>query len=91
MSVFDIVAGGHKARVTLTMDGKGGFVGAIASDEFGDGKLAGVVTGSHLAGSAMLDGHSARFDATLSDGGIAGRLTAGWFFAEDFSGKEIAA
>ena len=84
---FDIVAGGHKARVTLTMDGKGGFVGEIVSDDFGKGRIGGAATGDHLTGSAELDGHSARFDALVADGAITGTLTAGWFFSQRFSGR----
>jgi len=88
--VFDIVAGGHRARVTLTMDGKGGFAGDIVSEDFGVGRISGLVTGDHLTGSVDLDGHAARFDAGIAGRAIAGRLTAGWFFSQDFTGEEAA-
>ena len=88
--MFDIVAGGHKARVTLRLDGKGSFAGDIVSDDFGEGRISGLVTGDHLTGSVDLDGHAARFDASIAGRAIAGRLTAGWFFSQDFTGKEVA-
>lgn len=90
MKAFDIVAGGHKARVTLCLDGKGGFSGDIVSSDFGEGRINGLATGDHLTGSVDLDGHAARFDATLAGRAIAGRLTAGWFFSQDFQGEEVA-
>lgn len=86
---FDIALGSHKARVNLTMDGKGGFAGGIDSADFGQGDLAGVVTGDRLTGVAELDGHHAHFDASLSDGHIAGTLTAGWFFSQSFTGEAV--
>jgi hypothetical protein len=89
--IFEIEAGGHKARVTLKPDGRGGFSGEIASAASGTGRIGGVITGDHLSGSAVLDGHQTRFDATLADGTIRGSLTAGWFFRQDFRGREIAA
>ena len=90
MKIFEIVAGGHKARVTLRLDGKGGFSGDIVSDDFGEGRISGLVTGDHLTGSVDLDGHAARFDASIAGRAIAGRLTAGWFFSQDFQGEEAA-
>lgn len=90
MKTFEIVAGGHKARVTLNLDGKGGFAGDIVSSDFGEGRISGLVTGDRLMGSADLDGHAARFDALIDGRKIAGRLTAGWFFSQDFHGEEAA-
>ena len=90
MRTFDIVAGGHKARVTLRLDGKGGFSGDIVSEDFGAGRIRGLATGDHLTGSVDLDGHAARFDACIAGRAIAGRLTAGWFFSQDFTGEEAA-
>ena len=90
MRIFDIVAGGHKARVALQLDGKGGFSGDIVSEDFGKGRISGLVTGDHLTGSIDLDGHAARFDASIAGRAIAGRLTAGWFFSQDFTGEEAA-
>jgi hypothetical protein len=87
---FDIVAGGHKARVTLELDGQGSFAGNIVSEDFGEGHISGLVTGDHLTGSVHLDGHAARFDASIAGHAIAGRLTAGWFFSQDFTGEEAA-
>lgn len=86
----DGASGGHKARVTLAMDGKGGFSGQILSDDFGAGRIGGVASGDHLTGSAELDGHSARFDATLAGEAISGTLTAGWFFSQPFRGTVAA-
>lgn len=83
---FNITAGSHKALVDLETDGKGAFSGVITSKDFGIGKIAGAQTGNNLLGSATLDGHSAKFDATLSDGAISGTITAGWFFSLDFTG-----
>jgi hypothetical protein len=88
--VGDIVAGGHKARVTLRLDGKGGFAGDIVSHDFGAGRISGLVTGDHLTGSVDLDGHAARFDAVVAGRMIAGTLTAGWFFSQGFRGGEAA-
>ena len=90
MKIFDIVAGGHKAHVTLRLDDKGGFDGEIVSEDFGKGRISGLVTGDHLTGSIDLDGHAARFDASIAGRAIAGRLTAGWFFSQDFTGEEAA-
>lgn len=87
---FDILADGHKARVTLQLDGKGGFTGDIVSEDFGAGHISGLVTGDHFIGSVDLDGHAARFDASIAGHAIAGRLTAGWFFSQDFTGEEAA-
>lgn len=85
---FNIVAGSHKARVEISLDGKGGFTGAVTSDDFGKGDVAGLVTsGNHLTGAMRLDGHAARLDATFSDKTISGRITAGWFFSQDFTGE----
>ena len=84
------MADGHKARVTLMLDGRGGFSGDIVSADFGKGRISGLVTGDHLTGSVDLDGHAARFDASIAGHAIAGRLTAGWFFSQDFTGEEVA-
>ena len=86
---FSVLAGQHHALVDLETDGKGGFSGTITSKEFGIGKVSGLQTGDHFTGSASIDGHSARFDATVSGHEIAGRLTAGWFFSQDFKGEAV--
>jgi len=90
VKIFDIVADEHKARVVLSLDGKGGFSGDIISGDFGQGRISGLVTGNRLTGSAELDGHGARFGALIDGHKIAGRLTAGWFFSQDFHGEEAA-
>lgn len=87
---FDILAGSHHATVDLELDGKGKFSGTIASDDFGNGKLAGIVTGDRLTGSVDLDGHSARLDAFLDDKIITGKISAGWFFTQRFTGTQVA-
>lgn len=84
---FSILAGSHHAIVDLETDGKGAFSGKIESNEFGDGSIAGVVTGDHYTGSILLDGHRAKFEATVSNGAITGTITAGWFFSLRFSGE----
>jgi hypothetical protein len=84
------MAGPHSALVELETDGKGGFSGKIESNEFGDGAIGGVVTGDHYTGSILLDGHTAKFSADVSNGAINGTITAGWFFSLDFTGKEAA-
>lgn len=83
---FAVTAGAHNALVDLETDGKGGFTGKIESQEFGDGAIGGVVTGDHYTGTILLDGHTAKFAATIQDGAITGAITAGWFFSLDFTG-----
>lgn len=87
---FDITAGGHAALVDLETDGKGGFAGSIESGEFGNGSINGIVTGDYYSGAMILDGHHARFEATVSNGAISGAIHAGWFFSQAFTGKEAA-
>lgn len=84
---FSVLAGQHHALVGLETDGKGGFSGKIESNEFGDGSIAGVVTGDHYTGSILLDGHTAKFSADVSNRAITGTITAGWFFSLDFKGE----
>lgn len=83
---FSIKAGPHHAFVDLETDGKGGFSGKIESLEFGDGSIGGAVTGGHFTGSILLDGHTAKFEATTENGAISGTITAGWFFSLNFTG-----
>ena len=87
---YNVQVGSHVALVDLEMDGKGAFSGTITSKDFGIGKVSGLQTGNHLVGTASLDGHSAKFDATISDSAISGTLTAGWFFHENFTGTLAA-
>lgn len=84
---FNLSAGMHKLSVDFEPDSKGNFSGSISSDEYGAGKLAGIMTGDHLTGSATLDGHTAKFDASLSNGVISGTIKAGWFFTLHFTGE----
>jgi len=86
---FSVLAGPHHALVDLETDGKGGFSGKIESTEFGDGSIAGVVTGDHYTGSIILDGHTAKFSADVTNGAITGTIKAGWFFSLDFKGEAI--
>ena len=86
---FSVLAGPHNALVDLETDGKGGFSGKIESTEFGDGSIAGLVTGDHYTGSILLDGHAAKFSADVSKGAISGTITTGWFFSLDFKGDAI--
>lgn len=84
---FSILAGEHHALVDLETDGKGGFSGTIESNEFGNGSIGGIVTGDHYTGSILLDGHTAKFSADVSNGAIKGTITAGWFFQLNFAGQ----
>ena len=84
---FNLSAGMHKFIAEFEPNGKGNFSGSISSDEYGNGKIAGVVTGDHYLGTATLDGHSAKFDATIADGKISGTIKAGWFFSLFFTGE----
>lgn len=86
---FSVLAGPHHALVDLDPDGKGNFSGKIESNEFGDGAIGGVVTGDHYTGSILLDGHTAKFAADVSNGAITGTITAGWFFSLYFKGEAI--
>lgn len=87
---FNVLASQHHALVDLETDGKGHFTGSIDSLEFGSGAIGGVVTGDHYTGSILLDGHTAKFAADVSNGAITGTITAGWFFSLDFAGKAAA-
>lgn len=84
---FNILAGDHHALVDLETDGKGGFSGTVDSLEFGTGGIGGSVTNDHYVGSILLDGHAAKFEATVSDGAITGTIKSGWFFSLPFTGK----
>lgn len=87
---FAVTADGHAASINLEMDGKGHFTLSIDSGEFGTGSGGGLVTGDHLTGSVSLRGHTAKLDASVSDGAIAGTLDPGWFFPTiGFAGKAI--
>lgn len=84
---YNIQAGAHAAQVDLDMDGKGGFTGVISHTEFGDGQITGgQVSGDELIGSVDLDGHTAKFEAKVTGASIAGKLTVGWFWSQDFTG-----
>jgi len=84
---YNIQAGSHAAQVEITMDGKGGFAGGIVSPDFGDGQITGgQVSGDDLTGTVALDGHTAKFSATVTGATITGKLTVGWFWSQDFSG-----
>lgn len=89
---FDITVGdSHKAQVTVDLDGKGNFTGAIVSPEFGAGAIShGKQVGAALTGTVTLDGHAAQFSASLVGTAITGTLRVGWFFSEDFTGSEAA-
>lgn len=87
---FNLDAGQHKFVADFEPDGKGSFSGSISSPEYGVGKISGLITGDHYIGTATLDGHSAKFDATISGGEIKGTIKAGWFFSLTFFGKEAA-
>jgi len=80
----------HKLSADFEPDSKGNFSGTISSDEYGAGKIAGVITGDHYTGSVSLDGHTAKFDAILSNGVISGTIKAGWFFTLHFMGEQAA-
>lgn len=86
---FSVLAGPHHALVDLEADGKGKFSGSVESTEFGNGAIGGAVTGDHYTGSILLDGHTARFEADVSNGAITGTITAGWFFSLDFKGAAV--
>lgn len=84
---YNIQAGAHPAQVEITMDGKGGFTGAITHTEFGDGQITGgQVSGDELTGSVVLDGHTAKFQAKVTGASITGKMTVGWFWSQDFTG-----
>lgn len=84
---YNIQAASHAAQVDITMDGNGGFTGVISHTEFGDGQITGgQVSGDELTGSVVLDGHTAKFQATVNGSTITGKLTVGWFWSQDFSG-----
>lgn len=83
--------GGHKAEVTITEDGKGGFTGSLVSPDYGTGEIkAGVKTGQAFAGKVDLAGYEADFSATLDGSNISGRLKYGWFFNKSFTGTQAA-
>ena len=90
---YDIQAGSHSAIVDITMDGKGGFAGAISNTDYGSGTITnGVQTGDELKGNVTLSGHNATFDAKMSGASISGRISTHiWPFGDvgqDFKGIE---
>lgn len=92
---YNIQAGSHSAQVDITMDGKGGFAGAINNTDYGSGTITdGVQTGEELKGNVVLGGHNATFDATISGASISGRISTHIFLigdvGQDFTGTQEA-
>lgn len=81
---FDIQIGPHNFVGLISADGK--------SASISGGCVPAGISGKRLQGVTVLDGHSAKVDATISDDGLTmmGKVSFNWFTSFSFTATQAA-